>query len=154
MQKSVTAFFNKIKHNEDFTEFEEKLKDENLEIQSVRKQSTTTLNGQILTVYEAYLADGTELEVKVNNKGIIRGIIYEDVVILDIDDSLKSLPRKAIEIIKISTKQRLQKARQKDMKALSNVEDILEDSKEDIIKALKAEIIELKKSIKIKKLGV
>jgi septal ring factor EnvC (AmiA/AmiB activator) len=122
-----------------------------MEIVSLRRKSNkTTINGKIYKEYEAKLADGYSMQIRVDRNNNIQSIIYDNKVILDIDDPVSNIAKKAREIVKMSIAKRLKDNRKIDTKAKKEVQKI-SSKRAELIKqkeALENEIKELEAQIK------
>ncbi len=148
---TITKFAKKLKKPNSFLDFVEELGSRGIKITSIKKAGNkTTIGGRIYQEYEASLDDGYELLIKIDNKGVIQSLIYDEQVILDIDDPVVNLRKKAREIAKLSINKRLREAKKKDTKANKAVSKIVGTNDEDL-QARKAqlekEIAELKEKL-------
>jgi hypothetical protein len=153
MTPAVKKFAQSLKDTSKFIQFAKILEDKDMEIVSLRKKSNkTTINGKIYKEYEAKLADGYSMEIRVDRNNNIQSIIYDNKVILDIDDPVSNIAKKAREIVKMSIAKRLKDNRKIDTKAKKEVQKISsvraklikqKEALENEIKELEAQIKEL-----------
>jgi hypothetical protein len=151
MTPAVKKFAQSLKDTSKFIQFAKVLEDKDIEIVSLRKKSNkTTINGKIYKEYEAKLADGYSMQIRVDRNNTIQSIIYDNKVILDIDDPVSNIAKKAREIVKMSIAKRLKDSKKVDTKAKKEVQKI-SSARAKLIKqkeALENEIKELEAQIK------